>query len=361
MTVPVRPPPPSWEPLAARTHVSRLAVITASLPWLLAGCDAGTAPTRERGPDLDRARVVFATQDPATLAWNLHVVRGDGSGRRTLEHPRTGAGEDLPDLVLQQPRWSPDGERLIYRSTKTNGDDWYLVMVDSAGASRRVLTPLQGFMDFPEWSPRGDRILYHHGGILGGRLGVLAQTALVDTLGNRTDFFVEEEGVLFEGRRVFFSLSPDPEAGLYDAQWAPDGAHLVLVGFLDRPVFEGVTPEQVELFRVRISDGRLVERVSRNAVDEAGFVLSPDGRRLLLSRGGGAERRLLVGDLPDLALTEVEGPIHDGPPRWVADGRHVVFSAVEGLFLGDADGGAAIRIVDGPGLSWPDAFCPDCR
>lgn len=353
---PVPSPVRGVRPVRRRSRSLALAVLAGSL----LACHSSTSPPDEpRG--IEGSELVFASQDPASLEWSLFRERIDAGERRRFEHPRAGVEDDLPDRILQQPRWSPDGERLIYRASATNTDDWYLVMVDSAGRHRRLLTPHSGFMDFAEWSPRGDRILYHRGGLVGGQLGVLVQTSLVDTLGVRRDFFVEEEGGLFEGRRVFFSLSPVPGAGLYDAQWASDGAHLVLVGFLDRPAREGVGVEQVELFRVRISDGRVVERVSRNAVDESGFVLSPDGRRVLLSRQDAGPRRLLVGDLPALATTEVAGPVHDGPPRWVADSRHVVFSSVDGIYLAEAGGTGAERVAAGPGLNWPDLFCPGCR
>lgn len=57
----------------------------------------------------------------------------------------------------------------------------------------------------------------------------------------------------------------------------------------------------------------------------------------------------------------MDSPLHEGPPRWAADGRHAVVATIEGVHLVDTEGGDPRRIAAAVGLSWPDIFCSECR
>lgn len=169
------------------------------------------------------------------------------------------------------------------------------------------------------------------------------------------NFSIVDEGAVFEGRQLFFNLSPRDGTTLYDAQWAPDGQHLFVVGFLDERPQDGVDVDQVEIFRIRISTGRIVERMTRNGFDEAGFVVSPDGLRLVLASGEGPDRRVRYAEFLDSALTDVPGIVPDSEPRWAFDSRHLVFSAPleGGIAIFDTETGA-VGIVGPSGATSPD-------
>ena len=57
----------------------------------------------------------------------------------------------------RDPRWSPDGTRLLFRSDrlKPGSDDYRLFVLDAAGGEALALTELSGELSQPEWSPDG--------------------------------------------------------------------------------------------------------------------------------------------------------------------------------------------------------------
>lgn len=307
-----------------------------------------------------RGQVAYAAFEAGNGTWSL-VTRSLEGGEAVELALDPGDEDGLPDRAVFQLRWSPDGESLLYRSTKTFTDDWYFVLVDADGSNRRLITPHTGFAIDPEFSPAGDRILYKRGGLTPLGLGIPTQTSIVNLAGVSTDVFVEE-AVLIEGRPVYFDQNDDPVEALYDAQWGRDGEHLYVVGFFDAPP-TAVPPaiEKVEVFEVSLATGRAVRRVTRNALDETRFHSSPDGTRLIVRRGEGSglEAVLLTVDRP--AEMPVIASGFDMLPRWATDGRHVSYVATDGIWLVDLDGdGLRVRLAEGSAgstsNSWPEVF-----
>lgn len=54
--------------------------------------------------------------------------------------------------------WSPDGQRLVFRSTRDGNKELYVISTDSTGLTRLTTSP--GTDTFPHWSPLGDRIVF---------------------------------------------------------------------------------------------------------------------------------------------------------------------------------------------------------
>lgn len=304
------------------------------------------------------ALIVFAEQDPVALDWRLYTVGADGSELGELLFPRENPGSD-PDVIVHKPSWSPDGSRIAYRASATGTDDRYIVMIDAAGSAKRILTPMGGFADFHYWSPRGDRLLIATGSPF---LGGLIQSVLVDTTGVSTEFSIADEGALFQGRRVYFNLSPVDGSTVYDAQWAPGGEDLFVVGFLDEPQQAGVGVDQVEVFRVNVSTGRIVARVTNNLFDEAGFVASPDGRSFALARGEGPDRRVWFGRFDGTEFQTVLDAVPESEPRWAQDSRHLVFGSPPsgGVVIADTRTREVVRVIGPQFATHPDVYCGTC-
>lgn len=304
----------------------------------LASCDGPSGPGL---PDAGGDRLVFATFDPGTGRWGGALAELDGGPAREIPLRVENPG-DHPDISFFHFQWSPDGRRIAYRASNTNTDNWYLVLGDAVGGPKRLLTPLGGYMADAAWSPAGDRLLYHWGGFVGGRGGQTIQTALVDTLGTRTDFFIDGDGDPFEGDRVFFGLLPIADSSgfvpaLYEAAWAPDGDHLLVVGTIGKRAWDPeLQPEEVELFRVSTVTRRVMERVTRNDVPEWGFRLAPDGRHLLLtvrhqrSTWHPVEGEFVLPVAGAAADLVQFAELLEHAPLWASDSRHITFTRATG-------------------------------
>jgi TolB protein len=91
----------------------------------------------------------------------LWVMNADGSGQRRLVReawiklPGYPWGGDAP---LGQPRWSPDGRKLLFVSRRDRNAEIYVVNAD--GSSPRNLTRNPARDDRPVWSPDGRKIAF---------------------------------------------------------------------------------------------------------------------------------------------------------------------------------------------------------
>lgn len=277
---------------------------------------------------IEESRIVFSHLTPLQDSLIISKMSADGTGLVPLSFSKENPGEP-DDRFFETMRWSPDGRHIVFVGI-TGPDEGHLVLIDSSGTRRRVLTPVGEFVLFPRWSPKGDRILY-----LRGSFGAIFNRSIVDTLGNSIDLHLDPDSRVFEGDSVFYDLS--------GAQWLPDGDHLAVVGTIgkrqDDPT---IMPEEVEIFRLEVSTGRVVERLTHNQIDERGFLLSPDGQRLVVVRRFVArDQRLYVMELDGAVLIPVTPGPSDGSPRWADDGRHLLYIKSQ-----DLRSSGTLRLVD---------------
>ena len=80
---------------------------------------------------------------------DIYVMNADGSGRRKLTHNARYNAE---------PAWSPDGQKIAFRSTRNGNRDIYVMNADGSG--KRNLTRNPARDGSPSWSPDGRRIAF---------------------------------------------------------------------------------------------------------------------------------------------------------------------------------------------------------
>jgi Tol biopolymer transport system component len=87
--------------------------------------------------------------DPGYYNSEIYVMNADGSGSRRLTH---NAGYDA------EPAWSPDGQKIAFRSTQNGNREIYVMNADGSGKRNLTRNPGKDFR--PSWSPDGRRIAF---------------------------------------------------------------------------------------------------------------------------------------------------------------------------------------------------------
>ncbi len=184
---------------------------------------------------------------------DIWLMRPDGTERTRL----TGGGNVNNGVAA----FSPDGSRLVFRSSRSGELELYLMNTDGTGVRRLTTDP--GRENFPVFSPAGDAIAFSSD-----------RDGAVDRAGNRTfdnyELRMAADGTPGELRR----LTTDPGQDAHP-WYSPDGTWIVYTsergGISDEePLVQEVTfgPQMYgELYAQRLSDG-LTIRLTHNKWEE---------------------------------------------------------------------------------------------
>jgi TolB protein len=286
---------------------------TAALVALAAGGAAtGATPEPSTTPP-----IVYSAGGTGTdrLGAELYVRAEDGTTRR-LTRNRVFDGF---------PRWSPDRSKIVFVRARGNDSDLYVMNADGTGV-RRLAGSARRFQDlYPAWSPDGRTIVFASNRF--GENEILVMRA--DGTGlrriTRTARWVDDTTPTF----------------------TPDGKALVIVS--NRVAFSNY-----ELFRIRLSDGRVLKRLTfwgeggdLTPGDDLMPAFSPDGRRIAwVSDRRGPEGRLgyalwtMNANGGDVRRVTRHPSLNIAFPRWSPDGATILYSS----FLFDDAGARSFRV-----------------
>ena len=313
-----------------------------------------------------------------------------------------------------QPRWSPDGRRIVFTSDRSGSDNIWTIAAD--GSDARQVTKLEAKRtESPEWTPDGEYIIasianfhghstpqlhiFHHSGgngallvdderrkgigaafganpnVLwyGSRLGDWDYNAdlpiyQVWTFDRRTGLKAERSSRYGSAMRP--TLSPDGRWLVYGSRYEDE------TGLVRRDLRTG--EEQWLAWPVQHDD-----QESAATMDVMpGMSFTPDSRWLVASYGGGiwkvpveggeavrvpfrVQVDLAVGPRLDFdSLVPDDTVFHASQIRHVVpspDGRRLAFTALDRLWIANADGTEPRRVTSGDASEHYPAWSPDGR
>ncbi len=280
---------------------------------------------------------------------NLWIVEADGSDHRPLTTGNVNHGS---------PRWSPDGQRLLYVAADEHGAQLWVRWMDSGQTAQIThLTESPGSL---AWSPDGRWIAFSMRVPEESKpLAELppkpegAEWAELPRLIDDVVYRFDGVGYLEAGFTHLFVVPAEGgttrqlTSGPYDHDgqpaWTPDGEALVVAA--NREEDWEYDPLDSEIYEVRLADGAITALTDRQGPDGSPAV-SPDGRWIaytgfddreqgyqvthlyLLGRDGSGSR-LLTGSLD----RDVQDPV------WASDGGGL-------YFLYEEEGDGKIGFVD---------------
>jgi TolB protein len=299
------------------------ALVTIAL--LAAGC--ASAPASGRSSSSAAPRVPLGTiafSSNRLVAWDIYVIRTDGTGLTRLTHVATDGAFD--------PTWSPDGTKIAYAVYNGSQNNWHLWVMDADGSSQTELT--RGYM--PAWSPDGSEITYaiypntptspQHIYVMNADGTDRKQV----TTGPGCDAFPawEPNGIIVFER----TLNPEKCAGGHDDMFAvnPDGSGLLRLTTGQsygnpspspdgtRIAIQDFKRNRIEIFSAY--GDATVTLVAANAVDFGSSWVdaawSPDGKALALAGSYTGNVGLYIVNADGSGLTKVPNGEDASDPAW---------------------------------------------
>lgn len=219
--------------------------------------DPGMENMPSLSPDGEFIAFSMRASDPANGS-SIYLLRVGGN--RPIELTGDLVHDDL------DPRFSPDGERIVFRSGRLGDADGALYVMGATGESRRRID-VNGYA--PDWSPDGTRLVCSSEGYMQPHGRPTAGSLLI------VDVDTGRSTEIFAGDAV-------------DPRWSPDGEWIVFwtVGLVDEQgLFQITGRRDIGVIRADGTDFRLI-------TDDTDFDWSPawtdDGRAIVFSsnRGG---------------------------------------------------------------------------
>jgi len=212
---------------------------------------------------------------------NLWIATTDGSSCRQFTQG---------DQTDAMPRWSPDGTRLAFLSSRKEGESAQIYVINVDGGEAQRLTDLKGDIGNMTWSPDGGSLLVEftrkdqeaierEGDEQKKKLGIVSR--------HYTRLFYRADGQGWLGHERTHLLLVDSSTGVprqltsgdiydeYNASWSPDGRSIVFCS--NRRPDPDLEPDLVDLYTIPVSGGDM-HRVDTPLGPKGMPVFSPDGK-----------------------------------------------------------------------------------
>jgi TolB protein len=263
-----------------------------------------------------RSRIVFVND--STRFKELYITDYDGYNLRRLT-------KDNKINIL--PKWSMDGEQIIYTSYLYNNPD--LFVLNLAKNRRSIISKYQGLNVAGSFSPDGRKVL------LTLSRGRYPNLYLINTSG-------EILQKITDGSHIDTSPS-----------FAPNGREVVFIS--DRPGYP-------QLYIMNVNGGNIRRLTTRGFCDSPSW--SPRGDKIVFTmRQPKGNNDLYVYDLLTAKITKLTNNQQNNEnPTWSPDGRFVTFysnrSGKGEIYVMAIDGFGIRRLVEIAGVSYSPSWSP---
>ncbi|MGB1656416.1 MAG: amidohydrolase family protein, partial [Longimicrobiales bacterium] len=309
-----------------------------------------------------------------------------------------------------QPRFSPDGQSVVFVSDRSGGDAVWTISLDKADTTRITRGERSAFQS-PEWTPDGDYIvatrqspgqgklwMYHREG--GGGIQLIEDPGNARTTGAA---FGSDDRFIWYGRRTgtwqYNSPGRDYQLWVYDRETGENSARSGRYGGAFRPTLSPdgrwlvygsrhVSETGLRIRNLETGDERWLafpvqrdEQESRAARDAyPGMSFTPDSREVVAFWGGKIWRVPIDGsevieipfrvdvDLPMGPEVDFDYPIEDGP-TFVAkqirdlapspDGQHLAFTIMGDVYVKELPDGEPEHIASMDAMAAQPSWSPD--
>lgn len=257
-------------------------------------------------------RIVFDNFD------DIYVINADGTNLKRLT-TNTGAEFD--------PKWSPDGKRIVYRDSRrgvNHDDEIYVMNADGSGQANLSNSPSSDEWG-PAWSPDGTKIAFNST----RAHPQLPQLFVMNADGSGVKQLTEREAEY--------------------PTWSPDGTKIAFMS----------SGPDYEIYVIN-ADGSDETRLTYSPGEDGWPAWSPDGKKIVfaserddcrLSSRPDCKKSGDIGPFYDLWIMNADGSgqtrltqIFSQFSAWSPDGQYLVFNSGGGLFVMKADGSAVTQL-----------------
>jgi Tol biopolymer transport system component/erythromycin esterase-like protein len=220
---------------------------------------------------------------------------------------------------LNQPTWSPDGQRIGYVHW-SGGEELDIWLMNADGTERTRVTSILGHRDIePSWSPDGTKIAF-----------TSSRDSYLDSIGDEVfvmNLYLVDLRTL---RQVQLTDTDDWDT---DPDWSPDSEQLV---------WQGEQNRNNEIMVMSI-DGSESRNLTRHRASDSNPAWSPDGSQIAFvsDRDGNEEIYVMNRDGSNV-LRLTHNPDRDKAPAWSPDGEWLAYQSEQNrnfdIFIMRADG-----------------------
>ena len=237
------------------------------------------------------------------------------------------------------PRWSPDGKRVVYGSRKGQ-QRWPGIYIHTPGGKEeQEISSEDYFVDSVDWSPDSGHLLF--AGLRLNGTGGIFRISLGDN----------KIMPLYGGGRVGFW-----EKNFYNLQWLPRANKFIFLKGLD----EGTDVYTMD------GDGKQVQLIAGKVPTDYWIWPAPDGSQIAYRQGQDL-KLLTLADKSTITLARVPQDASFNGPAWSPDAKKIAFTDRQQLKVlpaGEKDPKVLIKAPDGceiGGINWWSgiAWSPD--